>query len=168
MATVHGLGGASSTGGVNDESVRGGASVHKPGMTILHYKLFHGQQTARVTLPCWPSFFGDHRDRPLRIMRNHASPNSQSLLTRQQLGHLHACARTPWENCPLSNTGAVRFPELIDFEVPALGDMSWENNPALGQAAESEEWPRWPDNLFEYLPQVRRNCASPWEATTRW
>ena len=70
-------------------------------------------------------------------------------------------ARDALGELPFVEYRAVRFPELIDFEVPALGDMSWENNPALGQAAESEEWPRWPDNLFEYLPQASQElCQS--------
>ena len=126
--------------------------LHKPGMSILHYKLFHGQQTRGSPYRAGIPFFGDKENRPLRITRNVRripevfAPVSSLVISarvRDALGEL-----------PFVEYRAVSFPELVDFEAPALGDTSWENNPALREAAESEEWPGWPDNLFEYLPQA--------------
>ncbi len=124
--------------------------LHKPGMSIFHYMLFHGRQTSGF--PHWRSgipFFGDQEKRPLRITHNVRripdvfSPVSSLVVSahvRDMLGAL-----------PFVEYRAVGFPELIDVEVAPLGDLSWENNPAVQKAARSKEWPR---NLFEHLPQA--------------
>ena len=128
------------------------AVLHKPGMTILHYKLFHGQQTRGSPYRSGIPFFGDQEKRPLRITHNLRripdvfAPESSLVISARVL---EAVGELPFvEYRPVS------FPELIDFDVPPLGDAHWETNAALRKAAESKEWPGWPSNLFEHLPQA--------------
>lgn len=126
--------------------------LHKPGMTILHYKFFHGQQTRGSPYRAGIPFFGDQEKRPLRITHNLRgipdvfAPESSLVISArvwEALGEL-----------PFVEYRPVSFSELIDFDVPPLGNANWENNAALRKAAKSKEWPRWPANLFEYLPQA--------------
>ncbi len=126
--------------------------LHKPGMTILHYKLFHGQQTRGTQYRAGIPFLGDQEKRPLRITHNARripdifSPSGSLVIS--------ASVRDALGDGPFVEYRPVSFPELIDFAAPPLGDASWENNPSLREAVESEEWPAWPGNLFEYLPQA--------------
>jgi hypothetical protein len=126
--------------------------LHKPGLTILHTKFFHGQQTRGSPYRAGIPFFGDQEKRSLRITHNVRripdvfSPGSSLVISVR--------VRDALSELPFVEYRPVSFPELIDFEGPPLGDTSWENIQALREAAESQEWPGWPDNLFEYLPQA--------------
>jgi hypothetical protein len=124
--------------------------LHKPGMSIYHYKLFNGQQASGTGFyrPATP-FFGDKEKRPLWTRHNVRripevfSPMNSLVVSRR--------VRDALGELPFVEYRPVTFTELVDVPVPPLGDMSWTNDPAMKKAARSKEWP---STLFDHLPEA--------------
>jgi hypothetical protein len=124
--------------------------LHKPGVTILHYKLFNGQQASGAGFRAGSAFFGDSEKRPLRIRHN--IRQIPDVFVTVNLPVISRRVRDALGELPFVEYRPVSFPAPVDVPVPALGDTSWEGYPGLKKAEKKRDWP---SNLFDYLPAAQ-------------